>query len=213
MTPVLELIDVNKAFGSKQVLESMGLSVEEGEFVSIIGPSGLGKSTILNIMGLLDSVDSGDVVICGKRNPRIGSRIATNLLRHKISYIFQNFGLVDDATVEYNLSIAARFVKLNRLDKDELMKSALYRVGLTDMFSEKVHHLSGGEQQRIAIAKAMIKQSKIILADEPTGSLDSDNRDIVLGLLKELQEQGKTIVVVTHDETVSQAGDRVITLN
>ncbi|MCL1891360.1 MAG: ATP-binding cassette domain-containing protein [Coriobacteriia bacterium] len=212
MSVIIELKNVSKTFGSKQLFSSLNLAIEKGEFVSITGPSGVGKTTLLNIIALLEKSDSGDVIVCGKRNPRLGSRVASQLLRKEISYVFQNFGLIDDATVNENLDIAGHFLKMRRADKSELKESVLHLVGLPDILHEKVHYLSGGEQQRVALAKAIMKDSSIILADEPTGSLDDANRDGILAIFRHLNENGKTIVFVTHDQEVSRAASRQIAL-
>ena len=175
-----------------------------------MGDSGVRKSTLLNMIGLLERPDSGSLTICGEENPQINSKTTTLLQRNILGYLFQNYALVDNMTVNQNLDIALEYrkVKNRKLAK----KQALERVGLSGKLKNKVFELSGGEQQRIAIARLMLKPCEIILADEPTGSLDDNNRDIVIGLLKEFNEQGKTIIIVTHDKVVSGVCERVVQL-
>lgn len=201
---IISLKNVNKEFEKRKVLSDFNLEVEEGEFVCIMGPSGSGKSTILNIIGLLDRPSSGKLTICGKVNPKINSRDGVYLLRNEISYLFQNYGLVESETVGYNLKIATRFLKSNRKEKAEKVNEVLEKMGLRNIVNKKVYCLSGGEQQRIALAKTMLKPSRIILADEPTGSLDSGNKEIVMSFLRLLNKEGKTIVLVTHDESIKR---------
>ena len=178
--------------------------------VAITGPSGVGKSTLLNIIGLIDKPDSGEVIICNNKNPYNKEKLKLKLFRDNIGYLFQNYALVDNYTVSKNLDIALEYVK--NKDKKRLKEKALERVGLLDKLNNKVFELSGGEQQRVALARLMLKEKDIILADEPTGSLDEDNRDIILKLLKQLNNEGKTIVLVTHDKAVANICDREINI-
>ena len=156
--------------------------------------------------------DSGSVTLCGARNPSFSSRAAVHLRRHKLSYLFQNYGLVDTDTVEANMKLATRFGKAKGKAEKERIADALAQVGLSGYERRKVYTLSGGEQQRVALAKIIAKSPDIILADEPTGSLDERNRSYVMDILKELNRQGKTIVVVTHDPYVSDCATRHIAL-
>ena len=177
--------------------------------VAVVGKSGCGKSTLLNIIGLLETVDAGQVCIDDLQNIFPQSRMAITVIREKISYLFQNFALVDEETVFYNLNLALKYVKGN---KKQMIEKALTAVGLQGYENKRIYQLSGGEQQRIALARILIKPSKIILADEPTGSLDAENRGVVMGMLRKLQQQGKTIVIVTHDDHVAAQCDRIISL-
>lgn len=194
------------------IFDNFSLEIQTGEFVAITGYSGCGKSTLLNIIGLLEDFDSGELIIDGDINVRPNSNFANKILREKIGYLFQNFALVDDETVQYNLKFALKYLNGSKKEKRYKMGKALAQVGLKGYSDRKVYELSGGEQQRVAIARIMLKPSKIILADEPTGSLDEKNRDIVMHLLKILNSQGKTIVLVTHDKLVAQQCGRVIPL-
>lgn len=209
---LIKLEGVCKRFGEKNLFNNLSMEIEQGEFVSIMGESGAGKTTLLNIIGMLEPPDRGNVTVCGQQSSSFSSRTATLLRRNHISYLMQNYGLIDTETVKYNLSISVRFKKLSKAKKKQLYSSALERVGLPGYEKRKIYTLSGGEQQRIALAKIMVKSPQLILADEPTGSLDARNRDIVLAMLRQLNEEGKTIVVVTHDPTVSACAKRHINL-
>ncbi len=205
---MINLEKINKKYGEHSVVKDFNLTVEQGEMVAITGKSGCGKTTILNIIGLLDEIDSGRIVINNYENPKFNSKIGRRLLNEDVGFIFQNFALVDDYTVLENFKIATANSKVVR---DEIEK-ALKFVGMDGATTRKVYTLSGGEQQRIAIAKILLKKPKIILADEPTGSLDEENRDIILGLLKELNNQGVTIIIVTHDKYIASICNREVKL-
>lgn len=209
---IIELKNVYKSYGNNKVLTDLSLSIDSGEFVAITGESGKGKSTILNIMGLLENVDAGQVIIDGVSDIIPNSIKATKTIREKICYLFQNFALIDEETVEYNLNIALKYVKISKNEKSEKIKEALKAVELQGYEKRKIYELSGGEQQRVSIARAILKPSKIILADEPTGSLDEKNVKRILMLLRDLNKTGKTVVIVTHDKALANECDRVINL-
>ena len=208
----IEIKDMRKTFRDHTVFDHFSLNVQEGEFLAITGRSGSGKSTLLNIIGLLDTMDSGELTLLGYRDPVIDSRIGRMLLRDQISYLFQNYGLIDERTVKANLNIAAYARPDGKAEKSEAMAKALKAVGLSGYEKKHVYELSGGEQQRVAIAKLLVKPARLILADEPTGSLDPDNRTLVLSFLRRLHEEGKTVLVVTHDGEVAKCADRVVEL-
>ncbi|WP_133014298.1 MULTISPECIES: putative bacteriocin export ABC transporter [Clostridia] len=207
---VIELKNINKNYGNKYLFKNLNFSIKKGEMIAITGASGSGKSTLLNIIGLIDKPNSGEVSICGNKNPYDKEKIKLNLFRNNIGYLFQNYALVDNYTVSKNLDIALEYVKGK--DKKKLKEEALDKVGLLDKLNNKVFELSGGEQQRVALARLILKENDIILADEPTGSLDEDNKAIILRLLKELNNEGKTVVVVTHDKVVADMCDREINI-
>ncbi len=209
---VCELINVHKSFRGHEIVSNLSLTVHAGEIVAITGPSGSGKTTVLNMLGLLDRPDSGQITLFGRRAPKPGSRRARILLRLRLGYLFQNYALIDNATVTENLTIAQTYTPGTRKEKRETRTRAMERVGLDLDANRKVYELSGGEQQRLAIARLILKPCHLILADEPTGSLDSANRDHVLSLTKTLADAGKSVIVVTHDTSVSGRSDREITL-
>lgn len=209
---IIQLKNISKSYGDRKILNQFSLEIEKGEFIAITGESGAGKSTLMNIMGLLENFESGEYEVCGIKNPKPGTRISTKLMRNELSYLFQNFALINNKTVRYNLELALHFSKMERSEKIKVMEHALHEVGLHHIENKKICSLSGGEQQRVALARILLKPSQIILADEPTGSLDSHNRDKVMTILTKLNQSGKTIIVVSHDNEVVKTAHRVITL-
>lgn len=209
---IIELKEITKAHGSKVVLDKFSLKINEGDMIAIMGASGKGKTTILNILGLIEKYDSGDYLLDGENNIKINSTKTTKILREKISYLFQNFALIEDETVYYNLNLALKYVKTNKVEKALMIKEALEKVGLPNIEKSKIYELSGGEQQRIALARIILKPCKIILADEPTGSLDEENAKLVVNLLKDLNNNGKTIIIVTHDDAVAKECNSIVQL-
>lgn len=207
---IVELENVSKSYGDKNVLNNLSFKIEEGTFNVIMGASGSGKSTILNIIGLLDKATSGDVILFGQKNIRPFSMKAEQMLKNKIGYLFQNFALIENETVANNLKLALENVRGNKKEK---ISVALKEVGLEGYENKKIFKCSGGEQQRVAIARLLLKPCELILADEPTGSLDIKNREIVVKLLKNMQEQGKTIIVVSHDPFFEEIADNIIDLS
>lgn len=194
----------------ENILNNLSFKIEEGTFNVIMGASGSGKSTILNIIGLLDKATSGDVILFGQKNIRPFSMKAEQMLKNKIGYLFQNFALIENETVANNLKLALENVRGNKKEK---ISAALKEVGLEGYENKKIFKCSGGEQQRVAIARLLLKPCELILADEPTGSLDIKNREIVVKLLKNMQEQGKTIIIVSHDSFFEAIVDNVIDLS
>lgn len=210
---VCELAGVGKSYDGHAVLNGIDLDVRKGEMLAITGKSGSGKSTLLNIIGLLESADHGEARLFGERSPRVSSASATRMLRFRLGYLFQNFALIDGESVEYNLRIAQAYTKGSRSGRGAARRSALRAVGLsTSADRQKVYQLSGGEQQRVAIARLMLKPCELILADEPTGSLDATTGNLILAMLRELNAGGKTMIIVTHDDRVAALCDRVMTL-
>lgn len=209
---VVSIRKFTKQFGQKYVFDNFNLEIEQGEMVALTGPSGSGKTTLLNTIGLIEEVEKGDYHLFEKKAPKTNTSGANQMIREKISYLFQNFALVDHLSVEENLKMALKYVKKTKTEKTTLIKEALERVNLNDYQKLKVFEISGGEQQRVAIARAILKPSEIILADEPTGALDPKNRDEILGILKKLNNEGKTIIIVTHDQLVAQSCGRIVHL-
>ncbi|MFC9419367.1 putative bacteriocin export ABC transporter [Bacillus mobilis] len=206
----IKLDHITKKFGEKYIFQNFNLDIYKNEFIGIMGKSGAGKSTLLNIIGLLDEPDEGTVMIEGYDNPYKHKKF---FFRNKLGYIFQNFALMDNETVGKNLEVALKFQKGTKEEKKDLMKNVLKQVGLSCSLKTKVYTLSGGEQQRLAIARVLLKKCNIILADEPTGSLDKENRDQVINLLKKLHSEGKTIIIVTHDINLQNSFSRIINLD
>lgn len=180
--------------------------------VAITGASGSGKSTVLNIIGLLEAPDRGEIRILGNKAPAPRTRAANRYLRHHLGYLFQNFALIDNASVKENLEIALTY-SAQRMSKKQRIANALAHVGLSGAADRKIYSLSGGEQQRVAVARLLLKPCDIVLADEPTGSLDAENRDLVLRLLRDMNEAGRTVIIATHDEAVVSACSRVVSLD
>ena len=209
---MIKLENVTKTIGKKVILENLSLKINQGDLVAIVGKSGSGKSTLLNLLGLIDGDYSGYYEIFGQKNVPVNSVKSQAIIREHISYLFQNFALIDNETVEYNLMLALKYVKLSKKEKVKKIEEILERVGLPSILHQKVSELSGGEQQRIAVARAILKPSQLLLADEPTGSLDPENRDLVLNFLLDMNKEGKTVIIVTHDAYVAQQCHRVIEL-
>lgn len=202
---MIEIKNLSKSFGEKKLFDNYSLQIDDGEFVIFTGVSGCGKTTLLNMIGSLENTDSGEIAvdsmdITKKKNQR-------EYLKRKVGFLFQNFALVDNKTVEENL----RLVK-NDCRSGVSIEAALKMVGLSDKAKQKVYSLSGGEQQRAALARLIVKKCDLVLADEPTGSLDRKNADTVFLILEKINESGKTVIMVTHDESFKQKGKRVIEL-
>lgn len=206
---MIKLSNINKKFDQRTVLSDISLSINENEFVCITGESGAGKTTLLNIIGLLDKPDSGELSINGKTN--FTKRDILNLRKQFFGYIFQDFLLMPDKTVEENLNISKYGnKKLDKKDVNEIMQ----KVGLDlSYLNKKVYQLSGGEQQKAAIARMMLKPYELVLADEPTGNLDDKNKRDVIEIFKDIKKAGKTVICVTHDKEVADSADRIINLN
>ena len=209
---MIELKNIKKSFGNKEILNNVNLKVNKGEMIAIMGGSGSGKSTLLNIIGLIEKPDSGDVILNNKRYSKIYGKQVTLAHRNLIGYIFQNFALVDNETVSENLDIALEYVNKNKKEKQLAKQKVLEYVGLSDKMDNKVYELSGGEQQRVSLARVMLKPCEIILADEPTGSLDEETSKEILQILKQLNKNGKTILIVTHNVNIANECDKIYTI-
>ncbi len=209
---MIRLENISKSFGNINVLNEVNIKINDGEFYLIKGESGKGKSTILNIIGMLEQQTDGNLIIDGNKNPKINKKNGRVLLQEKISYLFQNYGLVDNETIEQNLNMALKFKKISKKNKQIKIEKVLSEVNLDKELNTKIYSLSGGEQQRVAIAKVLLKESQIILCDEPTGSLDANNRDDVIKILLKLKESKKTIVIVSHDPLMEQYADQIYSL-
>ncbi|MDV6278385.1 ATP-binding cassette domain-containing protein [Rhodococcus erythropolis] len=195
---------MSKKFGSRDILSNVSLSVESGSMSAITGPSGSGKSTLLNCVGLLEKPDTGTIRIDGTDTTNLSKRQRLQFFRYSLGYLFQNYALVDSESVDYNLDIATRYVPHQRTS--QLKRQALDFVGLDSIYTrQKIYELSGGEQQRVALARLVLKRPSVILADEPTGALDADNRSIVLDALQKMSGNGATVLIATHDDTVIES--------
>lgn len=201
---------IHKQYHNHVIFDNFSMEVEQGSFVAIQGASGSGKSTLLNMIGLLDKPDYGDIVVFGNKNVVPFSRQANKILKNQIGYLFQNFALIENKTVLYNLNMSIDHFKFS--DKQKRISQALEEVGLKGFENKKIYECSGGEQQRIALARLLIKPCELILADEPTGSLDEKNKEIVFQILKKMQQQGKTIVIVSHDLQLVNRADQIINI-
>lgn len=202
---MVQIEKLTKRFGEKILFQDYSLEIQRGEFVAFAGVSGCGKTTLLNMIGSIEPVDSGKIVVDGidlqkKRNQ-------AKYLQKKVGFLFQNFALVDHKTVKENLKLVK-----NDCRSSVSIEDALEAVDMQNKLMQPVYTLSGGEQQRIALARLMIKKCDLILADEPTGSLDKENAKQVLDILKQLNTLGKTIIIVTHDLSVQEQVQRVIKL-
>ena len=213
MKTFLQVDALNKSFGSNTVLHSISFEIESGESVALVGPSGCGKSTLLNIIGPLETLDSGTINLEGRAYPSINSKKATLMRRTEINYLFQSFALINDWKVSKNLLLALQYTKLSKQEQERLIRTTLENYGIAEKFDAVVNELSGGEKQRVAIARAMIKPGNLILADEPTGSLDKAMATIVIdSLLDSVHANHKTLLMVTHDMGIAQRCDRIIEL-
>ncbi|MCI5501963.1 MAG: ATP-binding cassette domain-containing protein [Lachnospiraceae bacterium] len=202
---MIEIKNLNKSFGDRILFKNLNLQINTGEFVIFSGMSGCGKTTLLSMIGSLEKFDSGEIIVDGidiskRKNQH-------KYLSEKVGFLFQNFALIEDKTVKQNLEIIRKSNRSN-VSIDE----ALDKVGLLETKDKKVYTLSGGEQQRIALARLIIKKCDLILCDEPTGSLDRINGERIMSILWNMNKEGKTVVLVTHDEKYKKIGGRVIDL-
>lgn len=198
---MIQLKNVSKSFGDKKIINNFSLDIKKGEMIGLVGPSGCGKSTLLNLIGTLDKRYEGKIIIDGEMLTK-SNRQSQRIRKNKLGYLFQNFALLDDATVETNLKMVSG-------NKRKMLR-VLTELGIQDKLKKKIYTLSGGEQQRVAIARLMLKNPEIILADEPTGSLDKENEIIVFEILKKFKEAGKTVIVVTHEDEILYYFDRIV---
>jgi putative ABC transport system ATP-binding protein len=199
---MLKLDDVSKKYRTTEVetsaLNGVSLEIAPGEFVAIMGPSGCGKSTLLNILGLLDSPDRGAYWFFGEEVARHSERELTALRRTGVGFIFQSFNLIDDLNVAENVEVSLLYRRIGSGERRRRVAAALERVGIAHRARHLPHQLSGGQQQRVAIARALVAEPKLILADEPTGNLDTENGTAVMALLTEINGAGTAVVMVTH---------------
>ncbi|MFF0448587.1 ATP-binding cassette domain-containing protein [Streptomyces sp. NPDC004609] len=207
---MIDIENLSKSFGSRTLWSDVTFTVSRGEMLAVVGPSGSGKSTLLNCLGLLARPSAGAIRYEGKDITRCGRREIRGFRRDVLGYLFQNYALIENATVAENLKVVAKPRRFSRGEADTAIAEALERVGLGGREKEKIYHLSGGEQQRVALARLMVKQPALVLADEPTGALDDANTTMVVDILREMSEAGCAVVIATHSGYVRDRCDAVL---
>ena len=211
---MLELIDIRKLYnidgGEIAALNGVDIKIEDGEFVAVIGSSGSGKSTLLNILGCLDSASSGQYFIDGKKVSSLSHKALSRVRGKKIGFVFQNFSLVPTLTAYENVELPLVYRGISSAQRREAVNNALSAVGMSLRKNHLPSQLSGGQMQRVAVARAIAGSPSVILADEPTGNLDRKNSDDVMYLLKEFNRLGRSVVIVTHDMSIAKKADRII---
>ncbi|MEY8485584.1 ABC transporter ATP-binding protein [uncultured Parabacteroides sp.] len=213
---MIKIEGLSKFFRTEEVetiaLNGVSMEVKDGEFVAIMGPSGCGKSTLLNILGLLDNPTSGDYYLADKEVGHLKEKERTQVRKGNIGFVFQSFNLIDELNVFENVELPLTYLKVKASERKQMVNDILKRMNISHRASHFPQQLSGGQQQRVAIARAVVSNPKIILADEPTGNLDSKNGAEVMQLLTELNKEGTTIVMVTHSKHDASFAHRVINL-
>lgn len=213
---MIKIENLCKTFTTEDVqtlaLRDVTLNVNKGEFVAIMGPSGCGKSTLLNILGLLDNPTSGKYYLADAEVSGLKEKDRTSIRKGKIGFVFQNFNLIDELNIEENVELPLHYLGMKGSERKERVQEALKRMGISHRAKHFPQQLSGGQQQRAAIARAVVSRPELILADEPTGNLDSKNGEEVMSLLSELNREGTTIVMVTHSKHDAAYTDRIINL-
>ncbi|MFB2121661.1 ABC transporter ATP-binding protein [Parapedobacter sp. 2B3] len=211
---MIKISELQKFYRTEEVetvaLNNLSIHVKEGEFVAVMGPSGCGKSTLLNIVGLLDDLDNGSYLFNNIEVAKFNERRRSDLRKHNIGFVFQSFNLIDELTVFENVELPLIYTKVPAAERKKRVEEVLEKVQIMHRRNHFPQQLSGGQQQRVAVARAVVNNPKLILADEPTGNLDSNNGNEVMQLLTELNEQGTTIVMVTHSEHDARYADRII---
>lgn len=216
MSTIIELKDVNKTYPGVvplHVLKGINLEIDRGELVSIMGASGSGKSTLLNILGILDNYDSGEYHLDGHLIRNLSENIAAELRNRMIGFVFQSFNLINYKNAVENVALPLFYQGVSRRKRNAMAMEQLERMGLADRAHHLPGELSGGQKQRVAIARALITNPSIILADEPTGALDSQTSKDVMGIMRQLNAEGMTIVIVTHDPGVGEQTNRIIRIS
>ncbi len=213
---MIEIKNLSKIFRTEDIetvaLDGVSMNVKEGEFIAIMGPSGCGKSTLLNILGLLDNPTEGTYLLDGQEVGKLKEKDRTQVRKGKIGFVFQSFNLIDEMTVQENVELPLIYLGVKASERKERVDEALHRMSISHRAGHFPNQLSGGQQQRVAIARAVVANPKLILADEPTGNLDSKNGAEVMDLLTQLNREGSTIVMVTHSEHDAGFAHRVVKL-
>lgn len=210
MSSIIKVSQLCKQFGDNVIFKDFSLEIEEGTMIAIQGKSGSGKSTFLNIIGTIEGYDQGVVEVFNQINVKPNSKKSEKLLRTRIAYLFQNYALIDNLSVKDNLKIALKYSK-NKSSDD--ISTVLKSVGLEGFENKRIFELSGGEQQRVALARVMLKPCDLVLADEPTGNVDEENKIKIMEIFKTLNMLGKTIVIVTHDISLNEYFDHVVIID
>jgi putative ABC transport system ATP-binding protein len=209
---MIKLKNVTKKFGKHEVISNFNLEITEKELLCLSGPSGAGKTTLLNIMSLIEEPSSGTIEIDDNSHWSLSKK--QQIRRNKFGYVFQNYGLIDNDSVQDNLLLTSKFVHKNKKEKLTIFEKSLAKVGLDGSYlSRKVYSLSGGEQQRVALARLFITKPKYIFADEPTGNLDQNNSELVFDILTKFSRNGSTVIYVSHDQSLIKRADRIVDLN
>ncbi|MBQ5741056.1 MAG: ABC transporter ATP-binding protein [Bacteroidaceae bacterium] len=213
---MITLKNIKKVFKTDEVetwaLQNVDLEVNKGEFVAVMGPSGCGKSTLLNILGLLDTPTQGTYLLNGKDVSQMSEDERTDLRKGQLGFVFQSFNLIDELNVTENVELPLLYMGTSKKERRQQVKDVIERVAMAHRAQHFPAQLSGGQQQRVAIARAVISHPQIILADEPTGNLDSKHGKEVMDLLKQLHEEGTTIIMVTHSQRDANYADRIVNL-
>lgn len=213
---MIKLTNLSRVFRTQDVettaLSNINLTVNEGDFLAIMGPSGCGKSTLLSILGMLDSPTSGNFNFAGTDIAGYSEKQLAELRKESIGFVFQSFNLIDELTVYENVELPLQYQKISKSERKQRVETILKRVGIDHRGEHLPQQLSGGQQQRVAVARALVINPKLILADEPTGNLDSKNGDEVMAMLRELNREGTTVIMVTHSEKEGAYADRLVRL-
>ncbi|MGI9526618.1 MAG: ABC transporter ATP-binding protein [Weeksellaceae bacterium] len=213
---MIKLTDLSKVYKTEEVqttaLNNISLNIKQGEFIAIMGPSGCGKSTLLNILGLLDKASSGSYELLGTETTKLSTKRKSDLRKKNIGFIFQNFNLIDELSVYENIELPLIYNGVPSSERKKRVTNIMEKIGIAHRFKHYPQQLSGGQQQRVAVARALVNNPHLILADEPTGNLDSSNGNEVMNLLAELHKEGSTIVMVTHSSYDAGFASRIVNM-
>ena len=213
---MIQIENISKVFRTSEVetvaLNHVNLDVKEGEFVTIMGPSGCGKSTLLNILGLLDNPTEGSYKLMGEEVAGLKEKERTRVRKGKLGFVFQSFNLIDELNVYENVELPLTYLGIKATERRRMVEDMLKRMNISHRAKHFPQQLSGGQQQRVSIARALVRNPAVILADEPTGALDSHTGREVLGMLQQMHDEGHTVVLITHDNSIAVQADRIIRL-